>query len=200
MKKNNLGFTILEMLVVLVIVSMISTILFQAMDQILKLQHRFGIAIAQSQQGAMRIDWIRQLVQGLQADYSDGQYRFAGTKNKISGLTSNFPSDQYGPIQSFVLQIINEKDSSALVLYEKESRPPIQLANWQEKKGEFIFVDKKGKTWETWPPETMEPSPQLPNKIYLHLKGLDATQIIVFIPRAGDLTPPRLSDLLGKAQ
>ena len=72
------GFTLVEILVVLVIVGLISSILLQALDQVYKLQGRFGVQLAQSQQGTMYTDWFRQVVQGLQTDYPDAKGIFKG--------------------------------------------------------------------------------------------------------------------------
>src|ERR1700691_6213519 len=83
------GFTLIEMLVVLLIVGMTTTLLFQMLSQTIRMQRYAGIQIADTRQGAMEADWFRQLVNGLQPDYVGAKDVFKGTSRKLAGLSNN---------------------------------------------------------------------------------------------------------------
>ena len=59
------GFTLLEMLVVLILTGMITGILIQGLDQVFRLQTHFGRELFNSQQGEMYAEWFRESVNGL---------------------------------------------------------------------------------------------------------------------------------------
>ena len=88
MNRIERGFTLVEVLVVLVITALIASLLLQALSQVYRLQARFGAQIDQSRGGEMRADWFRQLLQGLQPDYADGRGRFSGVSNRVEGLSA----------------------------------------------------------------------------------------------------------------
>ena len=56
MRNRSSGFTLLEILVVMILTSMITAILLQGLQQVYRLQVHFGAEMFSSQQGAMRID------------------------------------------------------------------------------------------------------------------------------------------------
>src|SRR5579863_9963924 len=64
--RRQAAFTLIEMLVVLLIVGMTTTLLFQMLSQTFRMQRYAGIQIADSRQGAMEADWFRQVINGLQ--------------------------------------------------------------------------------------------------------------------------------------
>ena len=59
------GFTLIEILVVLVITGFIVAILLQALQQVFRLQTHFGSEIFHTQRGAMYTEWFRQSINGL---------------------------------------------------------------------------------------------------------------------------------------
>lgn len=191
------GFTLLEILVVMLIVSLISTILFQALDQIYKIQGRFGLQLVQSQQGTMYTDWFRQVVQGLQTDYVDGKGKFEGSETEFSGVTTSPLSAAYGTPSSVTLslQYDSRKDVTKL-LYIADEREML-LSSWSGKKAQkFVYVDATGESQDTWPPR-FGLWPQLPNAILLQSQKSNEPQLIAAVPR-GSLEPKNKSvDMIG---
>jgi len=83
------GFTLIEVLVVMIMVAMISGVLFQALERAYRLQERFGVTLFNVQQGQMVSDWYRQTVQGLYPDYPNGASVFQGQEQAFTGLSTN---------------------------------------------------------------------------------------------------------------
>lgn len=182
------GFTILEMLVVLTIVGFITSILFQALDQVYKLQGRFGLQLAESQQGAMYTDWFRQVVQGLQTDYPNGKEKFQGSESEFTGVTTSALSTNYGAPTTVNLSLqYNNREEMTDLLYTANQRK-MKLSSWPGKKStRFIYVDVKGEQHDTWPPH-FGIWPQLPNMILLQIQKNAEPQMIAAVPR-GSLEP-----------
>jgi general secretion pathway protein J len=182
------GFTILEMLVVLMIVGFISSILFQALEQIYKLQSRFGLQLAQSQQGAMYTDWFRQVVQGLQTDFVNGKEQFQGSETEFTGTTTSPLSTEYGMPKTVTLSLeYNRQDEMMELLYTVDKQK-MKLSSWSGRKAtRFIYVDVTGEQHDTWPPH-FGIWPQLPNMIMLQYQKDAEPQFIAAVPR-GSLEP-----------
>src|ERR1700720_196383 len=83
------GFTLLEVLVTLVLLSMVAAIVFGSLRQVLDARARLRPYLDQSEETTLVASWFRQTVQALIADYDDGKHRFAGTATEISGLTAS---------------------------------------------------------------------------------------------------------------
>jgi len=177
------GFTILEMLVVLIIVGFITSILFQALGQIYKLQSRFGVQLAESQQGAMYTDWFRQVIQGLQTDFPNGNEKFQGSEAELTGVTTSPMSVDYGAPTKISLGLEYDNREEATVLYYSANEQKMKLSSWPGRKGtRFIFVDAKGEQHDTWPPP-FGLWPQLPNMVMLQFQKDAEPQYVVAGPR-----------------
>jgi general secretion pathway protein J len=177
------GFTILEMLVVLIIVGFVTSILFQALDQVYKLQSRFGVQLAQSQQGAMYTDWFRQVVQGLQTDFPNGKEVFKGSETEFSGVTTSPLSASYGASTQVTLTLQYNISEEATELLYGANAQSMKLSSWPGRRsGRFIYVDAKGDQHDTWPPR-FDLWPQLPNSILLEVQQDAEPQLIAAVPR-----------------
>lgn len=190
------GFTLIEVLVVLIVAALISGILFQALERAYRLQAQFGSEIFKVQQGQMAVDWYRQTLQGLYPDRSDGSNVFLGTDLKIIGLSNNPLSDNYGaptPIE-WQIRYNSQKDVTELIYSERNREAAI--FSWKSKEGRFVYFDEKFIAHESWPP-ALGQYPQLPSQI--QLVAVDGSESVsIFASLRGSLTPlPRATDLFG---
>src|ERR1700751_3194264 len=69
------GFTLVEVLVSLVLLSMVAAIVFGSLRQVIEARTRLRPYLDQSEQTTMAAGWFRQTVQGLMADYDTGRHR-----------------------------------------------------------------------------------------------------------------------------
>jgi len=177
------GFTILEMLVVLIIIGFITSILFQALDQIYKLQSRFGMQLAQSQQGAMYTDWYRQVVQGMQVDFANGTEKFKGSETQFTGTTTSPLSTEYGTPKTVSINLQYDRYAETTELLYVVGDQKMKLFSWDGgKNARFTYVDTKGEQHDTWPPE-FGLWPQLPSMILLHVQRDREPLIVAAVPR-----------------
>jgi general secretion pathway protein J len=191
----NRGFTLLEMLVVMVLTALITTLLMGGLSMVYRLQSRFGPEIFNSQHGAMYADWFRLTINGLMPDYPDGPHLFRGEPDRLSGLTLS-PLDQpEGALVPFAwsLRFNPQSGQTQLVYGDAPDSPPI-LA-WPGNAGRFRYLDQQGQAHDNWPP-AFGASAQLPVAIRLELPSGHSPQLLIAIPLGPPATDIRLRDLL----
>lgn len=190
---NQTGFTLIEVLVVMIIVAMVSGVLFEALERAYRLQERFGTELFEVQQGQMAADWYRQSVQGLYPDYSDGRNIFKGKNGEFSGLSSNPLSDDYGAPTPIIWKIRrNQQNGTSELLYIEEKRETAVLT-WRGNQAKFIYLDEQQTPHDSWPPP-LGLSTQLPKQIQLVAKDAGEPINIIASPMGPPAPPLRPQD------
>lgn len=190
------GFTLIEVLVVLIMTGTITGVLFQALERAYRLQDRFGVELFGAQQGQMATDWYRQTVQGLRTDYPDGKNLFKGNEQEFSGLSDNSLGSQYGAPTPIRWQIRTNLRSGLIDLVYLEQDKETTILSWPTKGTRFVYVDDQHTQHDTWPPP-FGLWPQLPKQIQLTTLGGNGSDPITIIasPISTAILPPRLEDL-----
>lgn len=188
------GFTLLEILVVLVISAMVSGILFQAYDLTLRLNRQFGIEFVASQQGVMLADWFRQGMEGLQPDYPEGARKFKGEAKKLSGLSTSALTTDFGVPASITWELTFDTASGETALRGGAEGAP--LFSWPGTTGRFVYLDAKGEAHDSWPPPLGQ-WPQLPAAIRLEAGRNGAPYVIVATPMGPSMPRARPLNLVG---
>ena len=190
------GFTLIEILVVLVITGFIVAILLQALQQVFRLQTHFGSEIFHTQRGAMYTEWFRQSINGLMPDAAEGKQKFAGERRRMSGLTL-FPLNQEsGAPASFVWRLEFDARSGQTGLYfddDGQKQDTLPILAWQGNDGRFIYIDAENESHDSWPP-FLGNWPQLPNAIYMESGTPDQLRLIVAAPQGPKTALPRRKD------
>ena len=183
---------------VLMLATLASGILFQALGQTFRLQHRFGVELFESQQGYMAMDWFRRSVEGLLPDYPDGKDKFTGTAKRFSGLTTNSLSGDYGVPSGFSWELVFDPTSGSTRLVYNDGKQAVPILSSPGNVGRFVYVDARGGTHETWPPPLGQ-WPQLPQA--LRLEGWHERQpVLTMVPMGPAEPPPRIRDIMGARQ
>ena len=182
------GFTLIEILVVLVITGFIVTLLLQSLHQVLFLQTRFGHEIFYTQRGAMYTDWFRQSINGLMPDYKNGKHKFSGELRRMSGLTLATLAQEAGALAPFIWRLEFDLSSGQSGLFygeagEKDSAVPLLV--WPGKDGRFIYTDAKNEAHDSWPP-FLGAWPQFPSSIMLETGSGEGLRLIIAAPRSAD--------------
>src|SRR5574340_357904 len=186
------GFTLLEMLVVLILVGMITMLLLQGLQQVSRLQSRFGVEIFNTQQGAMHTAWFRQTVNGLMPDYPDGNHKFRGEQRRFDGLTLSPLNAPEGNLLPFTWSLrFDPQRGETLLQYGVENGAPAIKA-WRGNSGRFAYLDAKGALHDSWPP-FLGKWPQLPSAIRLEIEGEE--RVIMAAPKGPENTLLRLKDI-----
>ena len=189
------GFTLLEILVVLVLTGLISGILLQGLQQVFFLQRHFGVETFQSQQGLMRTEWFRGCINGLIPDHDDGTRKFRGTGRRLTGITTTPLVALDGVVMSFELRLeFNPVTGETGVLYGSDNDAPLILS-WLGANGRFSYQDRDGVAHEEWPPFLGKKWPQLPAAILLDTGVGSERQMIVAVPKGSSIPYPRQGDL-----
>jgi len=175
------GFTLVEVLVVLIMVAMISSVLFQALERAYRLQERFGTELFRVQQGQMATDWYRQTVQGLYPDHADGNNLFHGEDREFSGLSSNPLGDNYGTPTPITWKIRSNPQSGMTELIYVEDKREAPVLSWRGKQARFVYLDEQQATHDSWPPP-LGLFKQLPKQIQLQANDAGQSLIIVASP------------------
>lgn len=190
------GFTLVEILVVLILTGFIVTILMQALHQVFRLQTHFGHEVFNTQSGAMYADWFRQSINGLVPDYIDGKQKFQGGRREMRGLTLAPLDQDTGTLTPFVWRLEYDPGRNLSALYYGESgdKKALQIMHWQNNNGRFIYVDAKDEAHDSWPP-FLGKWPQLPHAIYLESGAGDAARVLVAAPRSAATTMARRKEV-----
>lgn len=190
------GFTLVEILVVLVIVSLVSGILFQAMGQVAHLQKKFGVELVHAQQGEMLSNWFQQSIEGLLPDYPDGKNKFSGAERRLSGLTTSPLASENGVPSPLVWELAFDADTGETRLLYGADKGAVPVISWPGNKGKFTYLDSKGELHESWPPR-LGLWPQLPAAIRVETLRDGEPAIMMAVPMGPTDPLPRIVDVIG---
>lgn len=193
---SNRGFTLVEMLVVLLIVGMVSGLLFDGAAQLMGMEARLERQLTTLRGQALRADWLRQVVQGLQPDYPEGKQRFKGSRRGFSGLTTNPLSAGYGALQPFAVTLTHDAATNSTLLRYVDADNASLLMSWTGNRGGLRYLDERGEAHEDWPPP-LGLWPQLPRAITLEGEGNGAAWVIAAAPFGPTWPIPRPRDMIG---
>src|SRR5436853_4476096 len=85
--KPESGFTLVELLVVLVIAALISGVLLSGFERVLDIRLRLAAFLDGVDAPTLVADWFRASVGGLLPDAKTGHDRFAGNLRRMTGLS-----------------------------------------------------------------------------------------------------------------
>lgn len=194
MRKLSAGFTLLEILVVLVLTSLVTGILLQGLQQVFRLQRHFGTEMFHAQHEAMRINWLRNSINGIMPDYDDGKSRFKGESRRMSGQTTMPLDSPDGALVPFVWRMEFDPRAGEMALFASERTEVQPILTWPGNDGRFLYVDDKGISHESWPPFSGKVA-QVPQTIVLEMGATGTGRKIVSVPRGPDVPWPRQIDL-----
>jgi general secretion pathway protein J len=163
-KFNVKGFTILEMLVVLVLVSFISALLLEGFSYVLHLRSSFLAQLEDLQRGTLQEYWFRSTTAAIITDYRDGSNIFKGEERKFSGLTLAALDQSIGVPTSFTWKM-EYADGIMVLRYQNSNNKTWDISYWFNNEGSFRYMDKAGKWHTNWPPKTGFDIPQIPRII-----------------------------------
>jgi general secretion pathway protein J len=160
------GFTLLEMLVVLVLVGLISTLLLQGFSSVLQLRSGFIAQLEATQRGALQEYWFRSTITAIMTDYRDGEHIFKGEERQLSGLTIAALDQMTGMPSAFAWQL-KYADGTTTLLYQNNKGEYWEIARWLGEQGRFRYMAVDGQWHTQWPPRLgLEPA-QIPRAILL---------------------------------
>lgn len=191
------GFTLVEVLVVLIMFAMISTVLFQFLDRVYKLQRGIGVEQFNATRKSMSLDWFRQSVHGLLPDQEKGVNKFTGTRNAFSGLTNNPLSEEYGSATATNWKLSFDSQTGNSQLIYSDTRGKSVISAWRGGEAQFVYLDDQMEPHQSWPPE-LGKWPQFPKLIMLEVSRIDPPLVIIATPMSSYAPPIGLQDIFGQ--
>lgn len=193
------GLTLLEMLVTLVIVSMISAILWQALQQLARVERSLEEGSIPEANTALRQEWLRLALESVLPQM--GKQAFEGDEKTMRGLAAELPGATSGELGSFELSIERDQARASgqrLVLTlgnvgagEEASR--VILLEWVGATGEFRYVDASGQLRPAWRPADLKPGESRLPRAILVRTGHERFGLLIAGVRNSGVAPPARS-------
>jgi len=175
------GFTLMEILVVLVISSATSVVLFQALDRVNRLRGGVDGGLPAMQQNSMAAEWYRLTVRGLISSGSEGGRKFRGDAHEWEGMTINPLGEGAGIATPIRWKLLFEPADGLIHLIYLQDNRPASILTWQGCKPAFVYFDPAGGRHDAWPPPLGQHAP-LPQIVFLATAGCDGAPNVVAAP------------------
>ncbi len=181
------GFTLMEMLVTLMLVSFATMLMFQMLGSYRVARERVQAQAGGIDRQVLFQDWFRDSVHGL---FITEDLRFDGDDKGFRGTSLNplyAPEGSPTPVEWTIVP----RDGGVEVAYAEdgESRWALPLSNTGEAK--FAYLDEAGVLHATWPPKRglQDAGPTLPAAVVLS-RGEDGRDGVQAAAVLGPLKPP----------
>jgi len=191
------GFTLVEMLVVMVIVSLISGIVFFAFERVLDARERLAEFLDGTDAPNLIASWFRDDIDGIVPDAKGGNDMFSGAARQLSGL-SLAPLDGMDGVPTRVIWAItyNPNTGRTYLTYTAANANPITIASWPDDRGDFRYCGRDLACFASWPPPNAKVA-QVPSLVMLDtVKGTEDWVILASPTAAHD--PPKPQPRLGQ--
>jgi len=176
------GFTLIEMLVVLIIVGMIGAILFSSYQRVLDIRIRLAAFLDGTDAPTLVAGWFRGSVEGLLPDQKGGADVFAGTPRRLVGLSAAPIDGTPGVPTRIAWELVFDAASARTALtYRDGNAAPLTVASWPGDRGALRYCGPGLTCSDGWPPPNgtgnatgNETPSQLPTLIVLEaVRGID---------------------------
>ena len=164
--RSTAGFTLLETLVVMVILTLTLGLLLQLFTHVLQFKSSFLSRIETQRVQALGSQWFRQVVANVHTVPPNAEARFRGKSNQLSGSTFAGLDANAGVPTAFVLELVENDDGTDLI-YREEGRLDWVIAKWPGSRTTFRFLDESGHWQDRWPPLQPIEDVQLPVAVML---------------------------------
>jgi prepilin-type N-terminal cleavage/methylation domain-containing protein len=166
------GFTLVEVLVVLIITGLVSSILFEGLSQSVRIRRTAGIELSRVQRDAMKVAWYRQVVNALVPDYPDGTERFKGGPTAFTGLSTasvGIVLDSAAPVaMALAIDVATNTTSVRVTTVDAGGRgTTVELLKLDGSDYAFRYLDDQDQVNNEWPRRTLAPTTQLPAAIWI---------------------------------
>lgn len=155
------GFTLLEVLVVLIIVSLVGVLLMQGLSHAFAIRGRLQAELREQQRGSLIEAWFRQTVRSLAPTEPFEGKPFAGSADRFEGISFAPLQGSNGSARRVGWSLIRS-GSEVWLEYAEEGTVRWRLRRVGSAKGEepqFHYLDSEGRLHRRWPPE--QPVPEV---------------------------------------
>jgi prepilin-type N-terminal cleavage/methylation domain-containing protein len=156
------GFTLVEMLVTLALTAMISSVLWQAMQQITRVERLLQRSGVDGQLDLVRREWLRSLLQSALVEQIGSPRQFVGDGQQLAlasseslavpGLSGRTVRLRLETDPATRRQRLLVVDGQAKAVLSVKEAAPVELLSWTGAEGHFRYLDADGAWLDQWPP------------------------------------------------
>lgn len=184
------GFTLMEMLVTLVLISLATMLMFQMLGSYRIARERAQAQSGQIDRQVLFAGWFRSSVQGLFIDHG---LTFEGTSDNFEGTTLN-PLYAPGATPTLVRWELRDAATGPEIVYIENGQERWLQPLARTRAARFAFLDEEGKQHEAWPPKLGKQDALLPSVVLLLREGAGGAEQADAAAVLGPLKPvPRLT-------
>jgi general secretion pathway protein J len=203
------GFTVIEMLVVLVLTAILVSIMFEGLGRVADLRVRLARHLDGALDESIVGSWFRGSIASMTPDLAGAPDAFRGSATEMSGLTLKPVELPAGAATAFAWQVHSERGTTRLS-YRGADGQWREIAAWAGTEARFFYAGPSGEWRGDWPPPLSGASaplgqivardqPQLPRFVRLDSGGGEGRSIAASVlgttmPRQG------VNDLLRSLQ
>jgi prepilin-type N-terminal cleavage/methylation domain-containing protein len=163
------GFTLLEILIVLVLMALITGLFIDPISRVYSLRAALRTHIDNLHLNVLAQTWFKSTLSSLYMSKS----KFVGESKKITGVTFAPLDDEIGLPTSFEWSLFYDKENDLTLLqYKGYGEESITTAEWKGEEGSFYYYDAESKEWsDEWQSSSniQEDDYKLP--LYIRLDG-----------------------------
>ncbi|RTL43524.1 MAG: prepilin-type N-terminal cleavage/methylation domain-containing protein [Burkholderiales bacterium] len=154
------GFTLVEMLVTLTLMSMIAVVLWQAMQQVARVERLLQRSGASSQLDLVRREWVRSLIRAALEEQVGAPRQFVGDAQNLRLVSSEsvaLPGLAGRPVQLKIEADARSGRQRLLLVPTPDDEPrtdepvPVELLSWQGAEARFRYLSPSGTWSDVWP-------------------------------------------------
>lgn len=144
----------MEVLVVMVLITMITSLLIQGFSYMLQARQRLTVHLRSDQIHRLQSHWIHSLISGLAPAPDSDPPPFSGTATQMKGLSISTLTAPMGVPRHFSLSI-TEDETWQLLVYEQTpdsaQKTAWPLGRWKSDSSGFSYLDRTGIWHDKWP-------------------------------------------------
>lgn len=148
-RSPHVGFTLMEMLVTLVLISFATLLMFQMLGSYRIAQERVQAQAGAIDRQALFQAWFRESVHGL---YAAPRLQFIGSAEAFTGTTLNPLHAPEGTPTPIGWRIEKQKESEVDVVYSEAGQERWRLRLQDTSDARFVYLDAEWNETPIWPP------------------------------------------------
>ncbi len=193
------GFTLLETLISLAILSVVSLALFQSTSMLLHITDRAVFAGGRALESSIARKTFRSSIGGLTLAWREHEGEvFIGKQDSLSGLSRDVPALFAQRLQHVSFHLI-PRDTDTIVLEVKTEDTAWDLHEFTAQSAKFSYLGADQRWYEAWPPEQTPSTgffddaayiqtPQLP--LAVRISGVNKGEKFTWIANISDVHRP----------
>lgn len=179
------GFTLMEMLVTLVLVSFATMLMFQTLGSYRIAKQRVSAQSGVIDRAALFDSWFRESIHGLHATK---RLAFEGDARSLSGMTLAPAFSLAGAGIPMRWTLAEGRQGDWRIRYAEDEKQRWELSFAATRRARFAYLDAAGKMHDTWPP-ALGLQEQLPAAVVLRQTASDGVERVVVAAVRGSRKP-----------